>query len=189
MGVIRTRVGYAGGAKENPTYHSLGDHTETIQVDYDPTVISYGKLLDVFWDSHDPVSPSWSRQYMSAIFYKNDEQKRLAILSRDREEVRTRKKFYTKILSLSNFYLAEDYHQKHRLRSDRGLMREFNTMYPLQEDFMNSTAAVRINGYLNGYGSSENLKDELPGFGLSPAAERKLVEVVKKRKGKIACAP
>ena len=68
-------------------------------------------------------------------------------------------------------------------------MREFNAMYPLQEDFMNSTTAARINGYLYGYGSLEDLKDELPGFGLSTAAERKLMEVVKKRKGKIACAP
>ncbi len=188
MGVIRTRVGYAGGTKENPTYHSLGDHTETIQVDYDPTVISYKRLLDVFWDSHDPVSHSWSRQYMSAIFYQNDEQKRLALLSMAREQ-HGEKRFYTKILPLTEFYPAEDYHQKHQLRSDRDLMKDFNAIYPLQKDFMNSTAAARINGYLYGYGSFEDLKNELPGFGLSTEAERKLVEVVKKRKGKIACAP
>jgi len=166
----------------------LGDHTETIQVDYDPTLISYGRLLDVFWDSHDPVRPSWSRQYMSAIFYQNDEQKRQALLSMARVKQR-QKRVYTKILSLTEFYHAEAYHQKHRLRSDRDLMRDFNTMYPQQKDFMNSTAAARINGYLYGYGSLEDLKDELPGFGLSTAAERKLMEVVKKRKGKIACAP
>jgi len=174
--------------KENPTYHSLGNHTETIQVDYDPTVISYGRLLDVFWDSHDPVRPSWSRQYMSAIFYQNDEQKRQTLLSMARVKQR-QKKVYTKILPLTEFYHAEAYHQKHRLRSDRDLMRDFNTMYPQQEDFMNSTAAARINGYLYGYGSLEDLKNELPGFGLSTVAESKLVEVVKKRKGKIACAP
>ena len=132
---------------------------------------------------------SWSRQYMAAIFIQNDEQKKLALLSRDRYKARTRKKFYTKILPLSEFYPAEDYHQKHRLRSDRDLMREFNVMYPLHEDFMNSTAAARINGYLDGYGSFEDLKNELPDFGLSVAAERKLVEVVKKRKGKIASIP
>jgi len=173
--------------KENPTYHSLGDHTETIQVDYDPTVISYEKLLDVFWDSHDPVSPSWSRQYMVAVFFQNHEQKRLALLSRNRLKQR-QKKIYTKILPLTEFYNAEDYHQKYRLRSDRDLMRDFNAMYPQKEDLMNSTAAARINGYLNGYGSFEDLENELPGFGLSPTAERKLLEVVKKRKGKIACA-
>jgi peptide-methionine (S)-S-oxide reductase len=182
-------VGYAGGTKKNPTYQSLGNHTETIQIDYDPTVISYEKLLDVFLDSHSPDTRSWSRQYMTAIFYQNDEQKRLALLSRDRYKNRTRKKFYTKILPLSEFYLAEDYHQKHRLRSDRDFMRAFSAMYPLQEDFINSTAAARINGYLDGYGSFEDLKNELPGFGLSTAAEKKLVEVVKKRKGKMASMP
>lgn len=125
---------------------------------------------------------------MAAIFYQNNEQKRLAILSMARVTQR-KKKLYTKILPLTEFYRAEDYHQKYRLRSNRDLMKDFNTMYPLGEDFMNSTAAARINGYLDGYGSLEGLKNELPGFGLSPAAERKLVEVVKKRKGKIACAP
>ncbi len=99
------------------------------------------------------------------------------------------KKVYTKVLPLTEFYHAEAYHQKHRLRSDQDIMRDLNTMYPQQEEFMNSTAAARINGYLYGYGSLEDLKKELSGFGLSPSAERKLVEVVKKRKGKIACAP
>jgi len=54
--VVRTRVGYAGGATENPTYHHLGDHTETIQIEYDPARISYQELLDAFWAGHKPTS-------------------------------------------------------------------------------------------------------------------------------------
>jgi peptide methionine sulfoxide reductase MsrA len=69
MGVIRTRVGYAGGTKADPSYHSLGDHSETVEVVYNPEVVSYESMLKVFWESHNPVNRSWSRQYMSAIFY------------------------------------------------------------------------------------------------------------------------
>ena len=67
--MIRTRVGYAGGTTNNPTYRALGDHAETIQVDYDPTQISYEELLEAFWTSHSPTSRPWSRQYASIIFY------------------------------------------------------------------------------------------------------------------------
>lgn len=181
---MRTRVGYAGGTKENPTYHNLGDHTESIQVDYDPALISFEKLLDVFWDSHNPTIPSLSRQYMSILFFHDEEQKRIAMASINLEASRTKRKIFTKILPLKKFYLAEDYHQKYRLRSERDLMMEFNAMYSSTEDFVNSTAAARVNGYLNGYGTIEDLMIELPGFGLSQTANKKLIEIVKSRKGK-----
>ncbi len=80
--MVRTRVGYTGGTKKNPTYHDLEGHSEAVQVDYDPAVISYETLLAIFWDSHDPASPAFSPQYMSAVFTHNDQQKRLAEESR-----------------------------------------------------------------------------------------------------------
>ena len=61
-GVVRTRVGYAGGDKVNPTYKMIGDHTETIEIDYDPEVISYTELLEIFFASHDPYRAAYSRQ-------------------------------------------------------------------------------------------------------------------------------
>jgi len=185
--VVRTRVGYAGGTKTNPTYRDLGDNSETIQIDYDPTVISYEKLLDVFWDSHDPSSPSWSKQYMSVIFYHSDEQKRLAGKSKDHEAARIKNKIFTLILPASRFYLAEDYHQKYRLRSERDIFKELGAIYPAVEDFVNSTAAARINGYLDGYGTLADLQKELPGFGLSPRADKQLISIVSRRTGKTGC--
>lgn len=149
-------------------------------------MISYEKLLDVFWDNHYPGAPTWSRQYMSIIFFHNDEQKRLAIESRDHEAARIKGKIFTEIVPATEFYLAEAYHQKYRLRSERELMKELRAIYPREEDFVNSTAAARINGYLNGYGTLSDLQEELPGFGLSPAASRRLTEIVKRRKGKAA---
>ena len=118
---------------------------------------------------------------MSIIFFHDDEQKRLATVSKDLQATRMKGRIFTEISPLTEFYLAEDYHQKYRLRSERDLMREFSAMYPEEEDFVNSTAAARINGYLYGYGTLEDLLKELPGFGLSPKAGKKLIEVVKRR--------
>jgi len=156
-------------------------------MDYDPAVISYEKLLDVFWDSHDTSMPSWSRQYMSIIFYHNDEQKRLAEESMKREAGRHRGKILTELVPVKEFYLAEDYHQKHRLRSDSELFRELHIMYPANRDLVNSTAAARINGYLDGYGTLADLEKELPGFGLSPAVGKELTDIVKRREGRSGC--
>jgi peptide-methionine (S)-S-oxide reductase len=155
---VRTRVGYAGGTKKNPTYHSLGDHTETIQIDFDPEKIPYERLLDIFWASHDPTSKSWSRQYKAVIFYHDEEQKNMAAATRDRLAAKLGTKIHTEILPYEGFYLAEPYHQKYRLRSARDMMAEFSAMYPLEDDFVNSTAAARVNGYLGGYGSPETVK-------------------------------
>jgi peptide-methionine (S)-S-oxide reductase len=176
--VVRTRVGYAGGTTKDPTYYNLGDHTETIQIDYDPTQVSYGELLDVFWDSHNPVQRPWSRQYMSIVFYHNDEQKRLAMETRDREAVKIEGQIFTEIVPASEFYLAEAYHQKYRLRQVPDLMEEFSAMYPADVDFVDSTAAARVNGYLAGYGTSEALQAESSSFGLSPAGSKKLLDIV-----------
>ena len=156
-------------------------------MDYDPAVISYEKLLDVFWDRHDPTMPSGSRQYMSIIFYHNDEQKRLAEESMKREAARHKGKIITALVAAKEFYLAEDYHQKYRLRSDSDLFRELHIMYPANQDFVNSTAAARINGYLDGYGTLADLQEELPGFGLSPPAGKELTDIVRRRAGRSGC--
>ena len=175
--MIRTRVGYTGGTKENPTYHALGDHAESIEIDYDPAVISYGELLEIFWRSHDPGNRPWSRQYMSAIFYHNEEQKKQAFESMKREEARTHRKIYTEISPASKFYRAEDYHQKYYLRQRPELIRELKAIYPSDEDFVNSTVAARLNGYLAVKGPYAALRAEI-GDLLPPEESRKLLDIV-----------
>jgi peptide-methionine (S)-S-oxide reductase len=187
--VIRTRVGYAGGTKKNPAYHNLGDHTETIQIDYDPTKISYETLLETFWDSHNPTQRPWSRQYMSIIFFHNEEQRRLATETRDREAIKRKGKIFTEIVPAGQFYPAEAYHQKYSLRREPDLMKEFNEMYPNDNDFMNSTAAARLNGYLDGYGTLEALQTELDSYGLSPGASERLLSIAKRRDLTPGCKP
>lgn len=177
-GVVRTRVGYAGGTKENPEYYDLGGHSETIQIDYDPAQISYQQLLDVFWDSHRPTSPSWSRQYASIIFYHDEEQKRLAMETRDREAAKYGSEIFTEIVPFTDFYLAENYHQKYRLQGKPELMDELRALYPDWDDFVNSTVAARVNGYVAGYGTLEALEAEIRSLGLSPEISQRLLHLI-----------
>ena len=168
--MIRTRVGYAGGTKENPTYRSLGDHSETIQIDYDPTQITYQQLLDLFWDSHNPTARPWSRQYASIIFYHSEEQRQLALETKEREAARHGSEILTEIVPFSNFYRAEDYHQKYRLRQVPRLIDAVQAIHPDADDWVDSTVAARVNGYLGGYGTLETVQSELENLGLSPAS-------------------
>jgi peptide-methionine (S)-S-oxide reductase len=174
--VVRTRVGYAGGTKDSPTYHNLGDHSETIQIDYDPTQITYAELLDVFWSSHSPIARPWSLQYASIVFYHDEEQKRLAEKSRDHLAAEAGRPIYTEIVPFDRFYRAEAYHQKYRLRQLPDLLAEFEAIYPDADDFVNSTAVARVNGYLGGHGTLDALQAEIDDLGLSPTATKKLLD-------------
>ena len=147
-------------------------------MDFDPSQISYEKLLEIFWAAHDPTARSWSRQYRAAVFFHNDAQGVLAIETRDREAVKRKTKIVTEIVPFSGFFLAEGYHQKYSLRQKPDLMREFTAMYPKQVDFINSTAAARVNGYVAGYGTYGTLLTEISGLGLSPEGSQKLLDLV-----------
>jgi methionine-S-sulfoxide reductase len=185
--VIRTRVGYAGGKKANPTYASLGDHTESVQVDFDPDRISYEALLAIFWKEHDPASTPWSVQYMNAVFYADGRQKEAAERSRAEVERALGRKVSTRILPLATFWRAEDYHQKYALRAEPLLLREILEAYPDPKGFVDSTAAARINGYLAGHGTGRQLAVEIDRLGLPAAARerlRKAVAAWDRRKGR-----
>ncbi len=182
-GVIRTRVGYTGGSGKDPTYHHLGDHTETVQVDFDAALISFLDLLEIFWSSHDATRGAWSRQYMSAIFYHDKEQGRLARELKGRRDERAKRKLQTEIVPATEFYLAEEYHQKYTLQGDRFLMREFWNIYPNFADFVDSTSAAKVNGYLYGCRSLVDLRTELGSFGLSPEGNARLFERVTRLHG------
>ncbi len=175
--MVRTRVGYTGGSSPAPTYHRLGDHTETIQIDYDPAVLSYDDLLDIFWEAHDATSAPWSRQYMSAVFYHNPEQRRLVERSRDRERQNRGTDIHTVVQPVERFYPAETYHQKYQLRRERDLLLEFEKMYSDPDGLMNSTAAARVNGYLAGHGSLDELESHGDDLGLSREGSQKLLQI------------
>jgi peptide-methionine (S)-S-oxide reductase len=173
---VSTRVGYAGGTTPDPTYHNIGDYTETVEVVYDPAVISYQDLLSVFWNGHSPTSRPYSNQYSSIIFYYNDSQRELAEASGDQLQAEVGRTVYTRIVP-ANFHPAEDYHQKYYLKSSPALADEYRAIYPDESDFTNSTATARVNGYRAGFGEPAVLKEELGDLGLSPAGQELLLEL------------
>jgi peptide-methionine (S)-S-oxide reductase len=119
-GVISTISGYAGGKTKNPTYEQVSrgttGHTEVVQVTYDPKKITYEKLLDVFWRNVDPLTPNRQfcdigSQYRTAIFYHDENQKRLAEESKKALSKRFKEPIVTEIVAYTEFYPAEEYHQ------------------------------------------------------------------------------
>jgi peptide-methionine (S)-S-oxide reductase len=176
-GVIRTRVGYCGGTTKNPTYHNIGDHSETIQIEFDPEKITYAQMLELFWNTHNPCHKAYSRQYMSAIFYQGEAQKKAAEETRSKKEAASGK-VHTEIVELKQFYLAEDYHQKYSLRNDSELMNEFNAIYPDAKDFTNSTAAARVNAWL-AHSNVAAAKSDVERLGFSAAGMQILLKRIK----------
>ena len=175
--MVRTRVGYTGGTSPEPTYHNLGDHSEAIQIDYDPVRISYQQLLEIFWESHNQVWEPLSKQYASFVFYHDRAQKTEAVLSKQQAEARHGSRFFTEIRPFPTFFIAEDYHQKYFLQQEPDLFREFSTIYPLISRLIGSTAAARVNGYLGGHGTTAELEANLPNLGLSPGGIQRLLEL------------
>ena len=124
-GVVDTTVGYAGGHSVDPSYEEvctgMTGHAESVRVVYDPDIISYDALLEVFWGIHDPCSrdrqgPDVGSQYRSAVFYHSEAQKNRAFASLRR--LQSRKicgsgEVATQVVPISNFYRAEEYHQRY----------------------------------------------------------------------------
>ena len=172
-------MGYAGGRKEKPDYHNLGDHTEAVQVDYDPRRISYEGLLEVFWNSHTPTSRSWSTQYKNAIFYHDEKQRQAGEDTRATLAQKTGRTIHTGVVPLRSFNLAENYHQKYLLKQRSDLTAEMARIYPLNRDFIASTAVARLNGYAGGNGSAEQLAREVDRLGLSDTGRQTLEMLIR----------
>ncbi len=121
-GVLDAIVGYTGGHTQNPTYREVCSdttgHAEAIEVTYDPAQVTYERLLEVFWQMHDPTQvnrqgPDIGTQYRSAIFTHSDEQARIARASRDRAQSDFGRPIATQIVPATTFYRAEEYHQRY----------------------------------------------------------------------------
>ncbi|XP_031348800.1 peptide methionine sulfoxide reductase isoform X2 [Photinus pyralis] len=174
QGVLRTRVGYSGGKMLNPTYRNIMDHTEVIEIHYDPTAITYQQLLELFWNNHEyGLTTKIKRQYASLILYHNNGQRSTAEDSLEQERLKHKEEMCTEIKPAAIFYPAEDYHQKYRLQQHPQLCKALMLNSQLLQD---SHVAARLNGYVAGVGSVVRLNEDLKTFGLPD----NLVEYVRK---------
>ncbi len=121
-GVVVTHVGYTGGSTVDPIYEQVCSgatgHAEAVQVWFDPSVVSYGELLNTFWSIHDPTTrdrQGWDfgSQYRSAIFFHDSEQEQQAGASREKRQGSVARPIVTQIVAASPFYDAEEYHQRY----------------------------------------------------------------------------
>jgi len=122
-GVKSTEVGYMGGSMRKPTYEDVctdkTGHAEVVQVTFDTNEISYDELLEIFWEVHDPTQlnrqgPDVGTQYRSVIFFHNKEQEKIA--KKSKELLSKKKNIVTEIVPASEFYKAEEYHQKYLMK-------------------------------------------------------------------------
>ncbi|PAB59897.1 hypothetical protein CCE28_08060 [Anaeromicrobium sediminis] len=155
QGIEKTRVGYAGGTTLNPTYTNIGDHTETIEMEFDGAYMTYEDIMDLFFVSHTPENRTGCTQYKSIIFYHDEEQREVA-LKKKREFEEKGYFFNTDIVPFERFYLAEFYHQKYYLQKYKVILKEVGANS--EDDLINSEKATKLNGHCGGYGTLEDLK-------------------------------
>src|SRR5207248_7841412 len=121
-GVVKTSVGYTGGSASDPSYEQVCSgatgHAEAVEVWFDPAAVTYGELLNAFWSMHDPTTPNrqgwdFGSQYRSASFFEDREKELHASASRDGRQKTLARQIVTEILPASEFYSAEEYHQRY----------------------------------------------------------------------------
>ncbi|CAN6469971.1 unnamed protein product [Victoria cruziana] len=162
-GVLSTSTGYFGGTLRKPTYREVQNvsdantgHTEAVKIVYDKRTVSFTSLCEVFWDTHDPTSKEFlqfglSTHLRSAIFYANEEQRKEAMQSKVRRQMKLNRRIVTAILPghSSDFFLAENCHQKYYLQKRHIRLCECLNLRST-EQFVDSHIACKLNGYLGG---------------------------------------
>lgn len=183
-GVIRTRVGYAGGTSNNPTYRQMGDHTEMVQLDFDPGIIPYKQLVELFWSSHNPVNINdyKGRQYQSLLFYADGQQRDIIRQVLNDLGERGESEPDTEIVPNKPFYVAEDKHQKYYLKRHPSAIEKLGALYPSHGELVGSTLAARLNGLAKGYTNLERILNEISEWPIDSGKQKEMTDLVKQIK-------
>ena len=160
-GVMATRVGFSGGTLPDPDYSAIGDHVETVEVLYDPAVISYQQLLQHFWRHHNSRAKPIFRQYASAVFCLRPEQIKLAKEQREAWQAKGKEKVLTAILPATEFYPASIAHQKYYLQQDPVLLQSLP-----EKDRLDTVLAAKLNAVSGRAGERSDLEKTMSELGI-----------------------
>ncbi|MBP1964190.1 peptide-methionine (S)-S-oxide reductase MsrA [Paenibacillus aceris] len=183
-GITRTRVGFAGGTIDNPTYRQLGDHTEMVEVEFDASIISLESILNVFWKSHNPVNINdyKGRQYKSLVLFRDSMQHSVI-----REVMKTKEEQGngfpdTEVAPYTLFYPAEDRHQKYYLKRHPDAIDKLRTLFPTDDELTNATLAARLNGLAKGYTNMARIINEIRTWLISEDEQEEIIHLIKQIK-------
>ncbi len=177
-GVVRTRVGFAGGTLPSPTYRRMGDHTETVQIEFDPLMISYAEVLREFWQNHYPNRDNYKgRQYISLLHYHTEQQRKTVGIIREEMELQLGEPIETEISSYSQFTLAEERHQKYYLKRYPKALEQTAELYPDPAFLTDSTFAARLNGFVKGFGTKAGVLEEIGQWSIGENEKTYLIDL------------
>ena len=175
-GVLRTRVGFSGGTAPSPSYRKMGDHTETVEVDFNPNLISYEEILLHFWRNHYPNRDNYKgRQYISLIRFHGLAQEQAVQKVKRQMELEIGEEIETDIAPFTGFTAAEERHQKYYLKRYPKALEQLTPLYPDPQLLADSTFAARLNGFVKGFGNREDLKLEITGWNIAPEYQEILI--------------
>jgi peptide-methionine (S)-S-oxide reductase len=156
---LSTRVGYAGGAHADPTYHDLGNHTEAVEVTFDPRRISFSELLDIYWLSFPFQIPPGPSRVQTAIISRGEAQAAAATASKRKMDLLSGERVHTRIIADGAFWPAEHMHQKFNLQRVHPDLVQHLAGHDDVDTFLASTAAARLNAYVSGFTDPSVLAD------------------------------
>ncbi|CAI6074155.1 peptide-methionine (S)-S-oxide reductase MsrA [Cohnella sp. JJ-181] len=180
-GVVRTRVGYAGGAAAHPTYRDMGDHSETVEVAFDADLISLDQLLEIFWNNHNPININGykGRQYQSLLLYRDERQAEAFNRVKEMKETAKGYPLETEIAPLQTFHPAEPRHQKYYLKRFPDAMEKLGSLYGSEAELAQSRLAARLNGVAKGYANLAPVLEEIREWPLDPRERADMIEHVR----------
>lgn len=171
-GVLHTRTGFTGGQTPDPSYSAIADHVETVEVSFDPELVSYRELLTYFWGHHNSRAKPIFRQYASAIFFTSKEQAEAAKAVRQGfQDKGSEDPILTAIIRLDKFYPAEQYHQKYYLQQDQAL---FELLPGKQK--LSTRVATKLNALAGRAGERPVLSKSLSQLGIEPGQSEVLFQ-------------